>query len=100
MKDIFGVSRNSRRFFICGAAFSAALCLLCGCKDIDSQSGNLVTAATASELVTTAPVSEDTTAAMTEKTTEAPSEDTSAEFTEALKRFCIMIGITSLIICG
>lgn len=70
----------------CGAAFSAALCLLCGCKDIDSQSGEAMTAATASELVTAASVSEDTTTVLSEETTEeiteASSEETTEEFTE------------------
>lgn len=88
MKDIFGISRNSRRFFACGAAFSAALCLLCGCKDIDSQSGEAVTAATASELVTSESVSEvtvlseGTTTTLTEETTEISSEETTEEFSE------------------
>lgn len=87
MKDLFDVFRKYGRIFAVGTAFSAALCLLCSCKPVDDgQSGELITAVTASELVTTAAVSEaavlseDTAAVLSEEALETFSEETAEEF--------------------
>ncbi len=85
MNYLFGISRkNYRKYVMCGAAFSAALCLLCGCKPVDSQSGEITSFAVASELVTVSETSGNTASAViSEDTAVLSSEETKSSSSEA-----------------